>query len=407
MSFRLFAPSGIVAPRRGRGSRVVVCLAVVALVSGACSGSGDSKSSAPTPHRGGTLRVAVVGAPSLDPARSDQPVSALVASMLYTPLVRVDPLTAEPKPGVAARWSADHTQTRFTFVLRRNARFSDGTPVTGADVVATLDRVRRARTGSPLTATLAVVRQVTAPDPATVVIELTRPLAVLPSLLSQPGLGILPRAEAASPARLGSAPVGSGPFRFVRRTTTTIELVGVRPAGAKASPPPWVDGVELVEYPTIAAAYAGFRAGRVDVAPVGRPETDDATRRRERIVSAPYLAVSYYALNLRSLKFVDIRFRRAIVHALDANTLVKVGYDSTAIVDDGLIPEGDVATTTPPRRGGSSRPRSRRGTSRPSRSTSTTTRRSVRSRPRCAASSRPSASRRRSGRTPSTSTARS
>jgi ABC-type transport system substrate-binding protein len=343
MRFRTGTTRRNFARERARSSRAaaVVCLLCLCLLGvAACSGGSGSKADAPSPHRGGTLRVAVVGVPSLDPARSDQPAAALVAGMLSTPLVRVDPVSANPKPGIAARWSADPTQTRFTFALRTNARFSDGTPVTAADVVATLNRVRQPATRSPLASTLSIVRRVTAPNTTTVVIDLVRPLAVLPSLLAQPGLGILPRAEVAAPARLATTPVGSGPFRFVRRTRSTMEFVGVRPAAAKTSPPPWVDGVELVEYRTVAAAYAGYRAGRVDVAPVGRPESDDATRRREHIVSAPYLAVSFYALNLKAFKFLDARFRQAIVHALDAKTLVKVGYASTALVDDGLIPEG-------------------------------------------------------------------
>ncbi|MBV8951294.1 MAG: ABC transporter substrate-binding protein, partial [Actinobacteria bacterium] len=264
----------------------------------------------------------------------------LVSSLLFEPLTRVDPVTALPRPGLARRWLADPTQTRFTFFLQPSARFTDGTPVTSADVVATLERVRAPATSSVFAGLLARVQGITAPDAHTVVITLKQPLSVLPSVLAQPGLGIMPRALLATPDRIGSAPVGSGPYRFVRQVGTTIDLAAVRPRGARANTPPWVDRVRVVEYPSASAAYAAFRARQLDVAPLGRAESEDVDRRHGRLVAGPYLAVSYYALNLRDPKFADARFREAILDAIDASSLVQAGYGSTAQVASGLIPSG-------------------------------------------------------------------
>lgn len=263
-----------------------------------------------------------------------------MSSLLFDSLTTIDPVTALPRPALARRWEADATQTRFTFFLQPTARFHDGSPVTAADVVATLQRVQAPETKSVFAGILSRVQSIAAPDPHTVVITLNEPLSVLPAVLAQPGLGIMPRALIAAPDRVATAPVGSGPFRFARQVGTTIELTAVRPRGAKSNTPPWVDRIRLIQFPNASAAYAAFRAGNLDVAPLGRAESEDVDRRHGRLAAGPYLAVSFYALNLRDPKLADIRFRAAIIRSLDASALVRAGYGSTAQVAGGLIPLG-------------------------------------------------------------------
>jgi ABC-type transport system substrate-binding protein len=323
---------------RPPATRAVVASLIVAFVAAGCSGGG---STAGRPERGGTLRVGVIGVTTLDPVRSDLPGPALVSSLLFESLLRIDSVTSLPRPdGLARNWESDPTQTHFTFFLHPGARFHDGTPVTASDVVATLQRVQAPATKSVFAGLLAPIQSMAAPDPHTVAITLSRPLSVLPALLAQPGLGIMPRALLDAPERLAGAPVGSGPFRFVRESGGTIELAAVRAHGAQNNTPPWVNRVRLVQYPNASAAYAAFRAGRLDVAPLGRAESEDVDRRHGRLAAGPYLAVSFYAFNLQDPKLADVRFRQAIIRALDASALVRAGYGSTAQVAGGLIPLG-------------------------------------------------------------------
>lgn len=323
-------------------ARALLVALVVVMLAGACS-SGSSHDTVTKPRHGGAVRVAVVGLRSLDPTRGENPASALTASLLFEPLVRIDPVSSEPVPALARRWHANPTATVFTFELRPGARFHDGTPVTASDVKATIDRVRAPSGGSPFATILTVVKAVAAPDARTVVVTTTRPFAMLPAVLSQPGLGIEPRALAVQPAKLAAAPVGSGPFRFAARRGTTIEL---RAARESRRATPWLDAVDIVPYPSAAAAYAAFEAGKVDVAPLTRAESEDADRRGERLVAGPYLAVSFYALSLHDSKLADVRFREAIVRGLDARALVTAGYGATAQVAGGLIPLGVPAGPT-------------------------------------------------------------
>lgn len=321
---------------------------LVAVTLGAVACSGGASSGGRGAARGGVLRIGVVGLGSLDPARADLPATAEMAELLFTPLVRLDPRTRAPRPALARHWRANVTQTTFTFTLWRGARFHDGTPITAADVKATFDRVAARATLSTLAPLLEPVAGypqahdlgstpglsgVVARDVRTVVITLRQPFALLPTALSHPGLGIVPAAPTNS---LADHPVGSGPFRFGSRDATGVHLV--RAHTAPGVPAPHVARVELVKFARTADAQASFDAGKLDVLREGEATTRPT--RAHRDATAPYLAVGFYALNLKSLKFVDAHFRQAIVRAVDARALVRKVYGGRAGVATGIVPSG-------------------------------------------------------------------
>ncbi|NED92082.1 ABC transporter substrate-binding protein, partial [Streptomyces sp. SID11233] len=82
-------------------------------------------------------------AKSIDPARVYQPTDYLVDHALYETLTtyRGKDLRT-PKPGLATSWSNSHDGQSWTFTLREDARFSDGSPVEASDVVFSFDRLR-------------------------------------------------------------------------------------------------------------------------------------------------------------------------------------------------------------------------------------------------------------------------
>ncbi len=139
------------------GRRAVAALAVVLVATAvvACS-SGKGGGDAGGPRRsGGTMRLAVVGLTSYDPATvvpTDQ-AEMVAADLVADGLTAVDAQSGAVVPSLAESWVADDAGTTWTFTLRDGATFSDGSPVTAADAVTALTRV--ARKGS---ATLAAAR---------------------------------------------------------------------------------------------------------------------------------------------------------------------------------------------------------------------------------------------------------
>ncbi len=325
-------------------ARVLGSLVVAALAVAACTGGASGDEAAPPAPT--VLRVGLVDVGSLDPASAAEPDAVLVADLLYDTLVDLDAETGEPVPALAEEWSANDDLTEFTFVLRDDVAFDDGSPITAADVVTTIDRVVDPTTGSALALSLDAVRGyderrsgeadalagVTAVDERTVQIALNRPDASLPEVLAHPALGIVP-SDFAGPGE-EEQPVSSGPFRLERRDADTgvIELSKVdgHPSGEAR-----VDAVEAQTYADDEAA-AALSDGDVDLAVV--PADSHGVGSQQ--VSTPSPAEILLAVNVRGTTFDEPAFREAIARGVDRGAAVAAASDQGVRAATGLIPMG-------------------------------------------------------------------
>jgi oligopeptide transport system substrate-binding protein len=93
------------------------------------------------PPEGQQLRYVSGGEPeSGDPQIGTGQPEARIYLGLYEGLTEYDPQTGVAIPALAERWEITANNTEYTFHLRRNARFSDGAPITAADFVYTVRR---------------------------------------------------------------------------------------------------------------------------------------------------------------------------------------------------------------------------------------------------------------------------
>lgn len=91
---------------------------------------------------GGDLFIAMpAGVSSLDPLQATDEDLVNLLTLIYEPAVRIDE-AGKPQPCLAESWEADESGTVYTFKLRQNASFSDGTPLKAGDVVYSANRVR-------------------------------------------------------------------------------------------------------------------------------------------------------------------------------------------------------------------------------------------------------------------------
>ena len=89
-----------------------------------------------TPRRGGTLRMSVDQAVGkLNPLLTRVNPEYLVAELLYSGLTRLS-TDMSPEPDLAESWTSSPDLVTWTFVLRPNLTFHDGSACTSADVVA-------------------------------------------------------------------------------------------------------------------------------------------------------------------------------------------------------------------------------------------------------------------------------
>ena len=119
---------------RFRSGLVIVVLSAF-LVS--CQSAANSRFWGRTqPPKENVLRYVSGSEPeSLDPQIPSGQPEARIFMALYEGLVEYDPKDQQPIPAIATRWDVSPNQDEFVFYLRKNAKWSDGTPITANDFV--------------------------------------------------------------------------------------------------------------------------------------------------------------------------------------------------------------------------------------------------------------------------------
>ncbi len=124
--------------------------------------------------------------------------------MLYDQFVHINPGTYAPEPGIAASWTIDNLT--FTFKIRDNATFADGSDLTADDVAFTYEQYLNPANASPRSGKYTIVKGaqeyadgtadsisgITVVDPKTISIELTEPNAAF--LFNQSFIFVVPKA---------------------------------------------------------------------------------------------------------------------------------------------------------------------------------------------------------------------
>ena len=222
--------------------------------------------------------------------------------------------------------------TTFVFSLRPDFHFSDGSPVTAADVQATYEAILDPAVASPKRAALAMLASVEAPDAETVVMHLREPFA---PFLDGTGIGILPAAQAREP---GEVTVGAGPFRVVR--VERGDRIVLAPNAGYPGGPPRLDPLVVRIVPDEVVRVLELRRGGIQLVE-DAPEPEMVTW----LAALPHLAVrrsegtsfDYLAFNLRDPRLAHRRVREAIALALDRDGLVEFVLGGAARPATGLL----------------------------------------------------------------------
>jgi peptide/nickel transport system substrate-binding protein len=212
----------------------VGCAAALAVL----AGCGKPKHPLPEPPRvaqcepgkpGGQLVLAIAGNPrTFNPLLSADGASDAVVRLLFSPLISLDMVTQQPKPGLAESWTVEPDQKTWTFKLRKGLRWSDGEPITADDVVFTWNELMYNPANNQLTYDLFRINgkkfTVTKVDDLTV--RVVTPEVFAPFLEYFGGVAILPRhllARAVQENKFSETYgvrtqpqqiAGSGPFRL-------------------------------------------------------------------------------------------------------------------------------------------------------------------------------------------------
>jgi peptide/nickel transport system substrate-binding protein len=285
-----------------------VVLALAVLLSGGCAQEREP----------GTVVMLIEASPiSLDPRIGTDAQSQRIGNLLFDPLLVRD-RNFNLQPWLAASWESPDPRT-YIFRLRRDARFHDGRPLTARDVRYTFESLLGGEVESAKAPAFSRVAAVEALDDHTVVIRLKEPYASFLTNLTQGAFGVVP--EGAGPL-LGAAPVGSGPFRFVRAAQDE-EIVLARNADYWREPPR-IEGVRFRIVPDATTRALELRKGAADIALNSLPADMVEALRREphlTITQGPGYTFQYLALNAANSELTPT-VRRAIAHAVNRDELI-------------------------------------------------------------------------------------
>ncbi|MEL7211900.1 MAG: ABC transporter substrate-binding protein [Pseudomonadota bacterium] len=207
--------------------------------------------------------------------------------------------------------------TEWRVTLRDGMRFHDGTPVTAAAVVASIEGIldedhsgHNARVAKLLD--LAGMR---ADGEGVVVFQTNSPNAAFPWSLSDPGIAVLGEPSEAFPIN------ATGPFVFQEAVPEQLYRVEANPDYRLGAPK--IAEVEVRAIPSPATAALAFEAGEVDMV-INYPETDFAriTEEGAQGFSAPTARLYFYTMNAKAGPLSDPLIRQAVSFAIDRGGVV-------------------------------------------------------------------------------------
>ncbi len=331
-----------------------IALACVGLfVIAACGGGGSSSGI----KEGGTLLYALdADAASLNPFELPDLPSVRAAQFMFPNLYQADKNLAITPDLASGMPSVSADLKTWTVKLRTDAKWSDGTPITSADVVKTVqieaNHTLDTDIGYDWSLLTDPVTGVTAPDAHTVVFTLTAPFA--PFLANNLALLVAPASVygAVDPSKMRTfeqdhPTVTGGPFLFDKRVAgSEIDL--------KANPnyylgKPHFAAVVLKIITDSTAAAQAVIAGDINWNPEITGAAIDTVKAAPGVQAYEYPDLGYYDVRFndrakwgdgsKNTLFGDVNVRRAFAYALDKNSIVKAATDGhgTALWGD-IVP---------------------------------------------------------------------
>jgi oligopeptide transport system substrate-binding protein len=337
----------------------VCCSLLIHSAFGSAESQGRPELKMPGATFGGTFRRMLDNTPAtLDPTVVTDIYGGAVVRQLFDGLVQFD---AHLKliPALAEFWEASQDGHTWTFTLRRGVTFHHGREVTARDVVYSFTRLLALK--RPVTATelfrriqgatefmqgeTTYVQGLTAVDRYTLQIVLEEPLAPFLAALGLANAAVVPQEEVEKQGdRFGLAPVGTGPFKFVRWEPNQEIVLEANDQYYEGRP--FLDTVifKIRVGSRVTEMFAEFLQGNLEgtsipIEKLDRVDVDPQYRKYQR-VRKPTLSLLYFGFNTQVKPFDDRRVRQAFNYAVNKEAIVREITQMGSLPATGALPPG-------------------------------------------------------------------
>lgn len=288
---------------------------------------GLATNSVERPDYGGTYIEGIVGRPNaINPLFSQSnDVDRDLVALVFSGLTRANE-SGVIKPDLATRWTISPDGLVYTFTLRSDVRWHDGTRLSADDVLYTIHSIQDpAFRGPPDLAAFWRTVAITQVDPATIRFQLTQAYA---PFLQYTTLGILPEhsLKDVSPADLfqnpfNRRPIGTGPFQIAESASDSMLLdANQRFYGSR----PYLSRIQLRFYPDYDSIFAAYARGEVQgisrILPANLPKA--RALNNLKMYSARLAGYTLIYLNLSKTPFQERQVRQALLYGIDRRHLI-------------------------------------------------------------------------------------
>jgi oligopeptide transport system substrate-binding protein len=345
-------------------------LVLMSMLLVACGGGSTTTTTVPSQKAPAAQQVlnmpfdnAISDLKTMDPALSTDAASIAGIDLVFTGLVQFDD-QLRVQPQLASSYSLGSDGLTWTFHLRPNLKFSDGTPLTSADVVYSINRALLPATKSVVGPTyLALIKDsdklnagkiptiigdsLLTPDPNTVVIIANKKASYfLDALVYSTSYvvekSVVEKYGATWTDHLGDngGQGGDGPFKVQSWTHgTNITFV---PNPNYYGPQPQLTKLIYPFYKDRATNFSAYQAGQTDYSQL-IPTADLATAKalpNNQYQLVPQLWINYYTMNYLVKPFDNIHIRQAFALAINKDLIAHSVYKDTFIATNHIVPKG-------------------------------------------------------------------
>jgi peptide/nickel transport system substrate-binding protein len=297
----------------------LIAAAVIALVLPQAARADD------TPRRGGTLEFASTVEPGNYDCHGNTSFAFLhPVAPHYSTLLKFDPANYPQIVGdLAQSWEVSSDRQTYTFKLRPNVLFHDGSRLTSADVRASYERIAHPSKDviSSRLVDFGAISGIDTPDPLTVVFHLQWPEAAMLANFASPWNCIYSAAKLAEDPQFPKTHIlGTGPFVFVEHTKGQT-WQGKRWDKYFQPGKPYLDGYQA-DFMATPAVMKAYESGRImaefrGVTPTQRDHLIESLGDRITTSESPWLSNLLVVFNTNRKPFDDARVRRALSLAID------------------------------------------------------------------------------------------